>query len=113
MTNLTFSHHAVARSTKRSIGERDIRLAVQYGHRHYEGDDVVCFLGNRWIPDWVDPRERARLNGTVVVLRNQTAITCFKNLDYHARLKKRPVRGRSKHRNRVTETHARQFHAAG
>ena len=113
MTDLAFSKHSLSRSAQRSIRERDIRLAFQYGYRHYEGTDVVCFLGNRWIPDWVDPKERTRLNGTVVILREQTAITCFKNVDYHARLKKRPVRGRSQHRKRVADTHERQTYAAG
>ena len=103
MTDLAFSKHSLSRSAQRSIRERDIRLAVQYGYRHYEGTDVVCFLGNRWIPDWVDPKERTRLNG----------ITCFKNVDYHARLKKRPVRGRSQHRKRVTDYPERQLNAAG
>lgn len=113
MIDLAFSKHSVSRSAKRSIRERDIRMAVQYGYRHYEGTDVVCFLGNRWIPDWVAPKERSRLNGTVVVLRDQTAITCFKNVDYHARLKKRPVRGRSQYRKRVVENLERQANAAG
>ena len=113
MTDLAFTRHSVCRSAQRCISERDVRMAVQYGYRHYEGDDVVCFLGNRWIPDWVDVRERARLNGTVVVLRNRTAITCFKNVDYHARLKKRPVRGRSQHRQRVADNQERQAYAAG
>jgi hypothetical protein len=112
MTDLSFSSHSVSRSAQRSIRERDIRLAVQYGYRHYEGTDVVCFLGNRWIPDWVDAKERARLNGTVVVLRDHTAITCFKNVDYHARLKKRPVRGRSQHRKWVLENLERPTDAA-
>ena len=112
MTNLVFTQHSVSRSAQRSIRERDIRMAVQYGYRHYEGTDVVCFLGNRWIPDWVDAKERKRLNGTVVVLRDQTAVTCFKNVDYHARLKKRPVRGRSQHRIRVAESRERQAYAA-
>jgi hypothetical protein len=113
MTDLAFSKHSLSRSAQRSIRERDIRMAVQYGYRHYEGTDVVCFLGNRWIPDWVAPNERTRLNGTVVILREQTAITCFKNVDYHARLKKRPVRGRSQHRKRVVENLERQANAAG
>ena len=113
MTNLAFSKHSQTRSAQRSIPERDIRMAVQYGYRHYEGNDVICFLGNRWIPDWVAPKDRSRLNGTVVVLRDQTAITCFKNVDYHARLKKRPVRGRSQHRKRVTENPEGQANAAG
>ena len=113
MTDLAFTRHSASRSAQRCIRERDIRMAVQYGYRHYEGADVVCFLGNRWIPDWVDVRERARLNGTVVVLRDRTAITCFKNVDYHARLKKRPVRGRSQHRQRVADNQERQTYAAG
>ncbi len=113
MTTLGFTKHSVSRSAQRSIRERDIRMAVQYGYRHYGGTDIVCFLGNRWIPDWVDEKERTRLNGTVVILRDQTAITCFKDVAYQAKLKKRPVRGRSEYRKRVAENLERQAYAAG
>ena len=59
MTTLGFTKHSVSRSAQRSIRERDIRMAVQYGYRHYEGTDIVCFLGNLWIPDWVDEKKSA------------------------------------------------------
>lgn len=95
MTTHCVTPHLIKRAAQRGISEESVRLAIQYGERYYEGTDIICFLGQRWIPKWIDEREHTRLNGTVVVLRQNAIVTCYKNNRYNATVRRRPVKGRS------------------
>ena len=85
-----FSHsaHSFERSSQRGINEDKLAVVIAFGKAYYKQGLIFYVLGDNDVPQHLD-KEKKKKKNTVVVVRGDHVLTCYRNNDPHKYLKKK------------------------
>ena len=91
---MVISTHAAARMSQRNVGQDDVAFVIAFGRRLFRTGAEIYFLGRRDVPARY-AREAEHLVGTVVIVaRDSSVITVYRNARAHNALKRKHKRDR-------------------